>query len=55
MPTWKDPGKVGCQHFEPASFMLYRRVIDTAGYLVLWQVRRGWRPDHEPLQDRGCP
>jgi precorrin-6B methylase 1 len=33
-----DPGKVGCQHFEASQFMLYRRVIDTAGYLVLWQV-----------------
>jgi len=33
-----DPGKVGCQHFETSQFMLYRRVIDTAGYLILWQV-----------------
>jgi hypothetical protein len=33
-----DPGKVGCQHFEASQFMLYRRVVDTAGYLVLWQV-----------------
>jgi uncharacterized protein YabN with tetrapyrrole methylase and pyrophosphatase domain len=30
-----DPGKVGCQHFEASQLMLYRRVIDTAGYLVL--------------------
>lgn len=33
-----DPGIVGCQHFEATQFMLYRRVIDTAGYLILWQV-----------------
>ena len=33
-----DPGSVGCQHFEASQFMLYRRVIDTAGYVVLWQV-----------------
>jgi precorrin-3B methylase len=33
-----DPGKVGCQHFEASQLMLYRRVIDTAGYLILWQV-----------------
>jgi uncharacterized protein YabN with tetrapyrrole methylase and pyrophosphatase domain len=33
-----DPGKVGCQHFETSQFMLYRRVVDTAGYLILWQV-----------------
>lgn len=33
-----DPGKVGCQHFEASQFMLYRRVVDTAGYLILWQV-----------------
>jgi precorrin-3B methylase len=33
-----DPGEVGCQHFETSQLMLYRRVIDTAGYLVLWQI-----------------
>jgi uncharacterized protein YabN with tetrapyrrole methylase and pyrophosphatase domain len=33
-----DPGEVGCQHFEASQFMLFRRVVDTAGYLVLWQV-----------------
>src|SRR5262249_38172520 len=33
-----DPGRQGCQHFETSQFMLYRRVIDTAGYLILWQV-----------------
>ena len=33
-----DPGKAGCQHFETSQFMLYRRLIDTAGYLILWQV-----------------
>jgi len=33
-----DPGSVGCQHFEASQLMLYRRVIDPAGYLILWQV-----------------
>jgi uncharacterized protein YabN with tetrapyrrole methylase and pyrophosphatase domain len=33
-----DPGKVGCQHYEASQFMLFRRVIDTSAYLVLWQV-----------------
>ena len=33
-----DPGKYGCQHFEASQFMLYRRRIDTAAFLILWQV-----------------
>ena len=33
-----DPGKYGCQHFEASQFMLYRRRVDTAAYLVLWQI-----------------
>jgi precorrin-3B methylase len=33
-----DPGKCGCQHFEASQFMLYRRRVDTAAYLVLWQI-----------------
>ena len=33
-----DPGKFGCQHYETSQYMLYRRRIDTAAYLVLWQV-----------------
>jgi len=33
-----DPGRYGCQHFEANQFMLYRRSIDLASYLVLWQV-----------------
>jgi uncharacterized protein YabN with tetrapyrrole methylase and pyrophosphatase domain len=33
-----DPGKRGCQHFEASQFMLYRRRVDTAAYLILWQV-----------------
>lgn len=33
-----DPGKYGCQHYEASQYMLYRRRIDTAAYLVLWQV-----------------
>lgn len=33
-----DPGRVGCQHFEATQFVLYRRRVDPAAYLVLWQV-----------------
>ncbi|MEC8418445.1 MAG: SAM-dependent methyltransferase [Pseudomonadota bacterium] len=33
-----DPGKFGCQHYEANQFLRYKRVIDTSGYLVLWQV-----------------
>jgi hypothetical protein len=33
-----DPGRYGCQHFEANQFMLYRRSIDLAAYLILWQV-----------------
>lgn len=33
-----DPGRVGCQHFEASQLMLYRRQLDTVGYVVLWQV-----------------
>lgn len=33
-----DPGKYGCQHFEASQLMFYRRHIDTAAYLILWQV-----------------
>ncbi|WP_206674648.1 SAM-dependent methyltransferase [Rheinheimera pleomorphica] len=33
-----DPGTYGCQHYETSQFMFYKRTIDTAAYLVLWQV-----------------
>ena len=33
-----DPGAFGCQHFETSQFMIYQRQLDTAGYLILWQV-----------------
>lgn len=33
-----DPGRYGCQHFEASQFMFYRRKVDTAGYLILWQI-----------------
>lgn len=33
-----DPGTYGCQHFETSQFMFYKRTIDTAAYLILWQV-----------------
>jgi precorrin-6B methylase 1 len=48
-----DPGRLGCQHFEATQFMLYRRAVDTAAWLVLWQVGiagdlSGGRFDTEP-------
>ena len=33
-----DPGKTGCQHYETSQFMFFKRNIDTAAHLVLWQV-----------------
>ena len=33
-----DPGKYGCQHYEASQFMFNRRRVDTAAYLILWQV-----------------
>lgn len=33
-----DPGTYGCQHYETSQFMFYKRNIDTAAYLILWQV-----------------
>jgi precorrin-6B methylase 1 len=33
-----DPGRFGCQHFEASQLLFYKRRIDPAGYLVLWQV-----------------
>ena len=33
-----DPGTCGCQHFETSQFMFYKRTIDSAAYLILWQV-----------------
>lgn len=33
-----DPGKYGCQHYETSQFMFYRRRVDLAAYLILWQV-----------------
>jgi len=33
-----DPGKYGCQHFETSQLMFYRRRVDTAAYLILWQI-----------------
>ena len=33
-----DPGRYGCQHFEASQLLMYERVIDPTGYLVLWQV-----------------
>lgn len=33
-----DPGTYGCQHYEASQFMFYQRQIDTAAYLILWQI-----------------
>ncbi|MDX3775612.1 SAM-dependent methyltransferase [Chromatiaceae bacterium AAb-1] len=33
-----DPGSYGCQHYEASQFMFYKRTIDTAAYLILWQI-----------------
>lgn len=33
-----DPGRYGCQHYETSQFMFYQRTIDTAAYLILWQL-----------------
>lgn len=33
-----DPGRFGCQHYEASQFMFYQRRIDSAAYLVLWQI-----------------
>ncbi|WP_394220962.1 SAM-dependent methyltransferase [Alteromonas gracilis] len=33
-----DPGALGCHHYEANQFLLYKRAVDTAAYLVLWQV-----------------
>lgn len=32
-----DPGDHGCQHFEATQFLLYRRRVDPAALLVIWQ------------------
>ena len=33
-----DPGKTGCIHYEASQFMFYKRKIDTAAHLILWQI-----------------
>ncbi|HEY2396895.1 MAG TPA: SAM-dependent methyltransferase [Rudaea sp.] len=33
-----DPGTFGCQHYEASQLLFYKRRIDPAAYLVLWQV-----------------
>lgn len=33
-----DPGLVGCQHFETTQFMVHRRQVDAAAWLILWQA-----------------
>lgn len=33
-----DPGQTGCIHYEASQFMTYKRNIDTAAHVVLWQV-----------------
>lgn len=33
-----DPGKTGCINYETSQFMFYKRNIDPAAHLILWQV-----------------
>jgi siroheme synthase len=33
-----DPGTYGCQHYEASQLMFYRRRLDLAAYLILWQI-----------------
>jgi hypothetical protein len=33
-----DPGTYGCQHYEASQLLFYRRRLDSAAYLVLWQI-----------------
>ena len=33
-----DPGRTGCQHFETSQYMFFKRNIDPAAHLILWQV-----------------
>lgn len=33
-----DPGATGCQQFEANQYLYYKRVIDTASLLILWQI-----------------
>ena len=33
-----DPGETGCAHYETSQFMFFKRNIDNAAYLILWQV-----------------
>ncbi len=33
-----DPGTYGCQNYEASNLMFYQRTIDTAAYLILWQI-----------------
>jgi uncharacterized protein YabN with tetrapyrrole methylase and pyrophosphatase domain len=33
-----DPGKTGCINYEASQFMFYKRNIDPAAHLILWQI-----------------
>jgi uncharacterized protein YabN with tetrapyrrole methylase and pyrophosphatase domain len=33
-----DPGRYGCQSFEPTDFLLHRRKFDTSSHLIVWQI-----------------
>ncbi len=33
-----DPGKYGCQQYEASQFLMYKRIIDSSAYLILWQI-----------------
>ena len=33
-----DPATYGCQHYEASQLLFYRRRLDPAAYLVIWQI-----------------
>lgn len=33
-----DPGRVGSIHYEASQFMFYKRKLDPAAYVILWQI-----------------
>ena len=33
-----DPGRAGCQSYEAADFLVYRRRFDPTSHLILWQI-----------------
>lgn len=33
-----DPGSTGCLSYEATDFLIYKRLVDAASHLILWQV-----------------